>query len=173
MIVIYQLNGECDIIRVSRKDLADLGFSLLELMVAMALISLLVTVAVPAYTQYQNRAKAYEYLVAVAPYKAIVEEWAQINPATASWPNQAQDLGFPTENYQGRYVQGVRYGVVSAGAIAYIAIEGVIDGTALVLVYQAERDTRGNVHWSCNTSRDHRSFFPSYCANDLASGVSG
>lgn len=54
------------------------GFTLIELLIAIAIVGVLVTVAVPSYQSYTRKAHYTEIVQATAPYKLGVEECFQL-----------------------------------------------------------------------------------------------
>ena len=53
------------------------GFTLIELMIVVAIVGILAAVAIPSYLNYTNKAKFSEVMQATAPYKVAVESCAQ------------------------------------------------------------------------------------------------
>lgn len=49
-----------------------LGFSLIELMIVVAIISILATIAIPSYQHYLLRARFAEIITATSPYKIAI-----------------------------------------------------------------------------------------------------
>ncbi|MBX2807922.1 MAG: prepilin-type N-terminal cleavage/methylation domain-containing protein [Cellvibrionaceae bacterium] len=96
------------------------GFTLIELMIVIAIIGILAAVALPAYQSYTARAKFSEVVIGTAALKTAVEICAQ-------------DLNTVTGCTDG--ANGAGWSIVAAGASGYIAsittTDGVITATAI------------------------------------------
>jgi type IV pilus assembly protein PilA len=58
------------------------GFTLIELMIVVAIVAILAAIALPAYQSYTNKARFTEVVSAVGPYKTAVEVCIQTNAVT-------------------------------------------------------------------------------------------
>jgi type IV pilus assembly protein PilA len=71
------------------------GFTLIELMIVIAIIGLLASLGLPMYQDYTLRAKLTEVILAATPAKTAVTEAAQVGsamPATLTLDAQSSDM---------------------------------------------------------------------------------
>ena len=121
------------------------GFTLIELMIVVAIIGILAAVALPAYQDYTVRAKTTEVILAASSPKTSISEAAQTYsgmPATAS-------ITVDTQN--SKYVQSVGYTSTATGTGTVTATaqgESKITGSNIQLVGTFQ--TNGQVTWVCS-----------------------
>jgi prepilin-type N-terminal cleavage/methylation domain-containing protein len=68
----------------NKKNHFDAGFTLIELMIVVAIIGILAAVAIPSYQNYVRRAAYGEVILAMAPFKVGVTDCFQTNGALAT-----------------------------------------------------------------------------------------
>jgi type IV pilus assembly protein PilA len=110
---------------------AQKGFTLIELMIVVAIIGILAAVAVPAYQTYTNKAKFSEVVSATAPYKLGIETCYQEQGSLANCTNGNNGVPAIIAQDDGRVLTGsgaVSGNSATAAIITMTAITG--DGLA-------------------------------------------
>ncbi|HGH0150502.1 TPA: pilin [Neisseria meningitidis] len=121
------------------------GFTLIELMIVIAIVGILAAVALPAYQDYTARAQVSEAILLAEGQKSAVTEY-YLNHGT--WPSNNSSAGVATSSdIKGKYVEKVevKNGVVTA-EMKSSGVNKEIQGKKLSL--WAKRQD-GSVKWFC------------------------
>ncbi|MBH2354944.1 pilin [Neisseria meningitidis] len=121
------------------------GFTLIELMIVIAIVGILAAVALPAYQDYTARAQVSEAILLAEGQKSAVTEY-YLNHG--KWPGDNSSAGVATSSkIKGKYVKEVKVanGVVTATMLSS-GVNKEIQGKKLSL--WAKRQD-GSVKWFC------------------------
>ncbi|MCV6736689.1 pilin [Neisseria meningitidis] len=121
------------------------GFTLIELMIVIAIVGILAAVALPAYQDYTARAQVSEAILLAEGQKSAVTEY-YLNHG--EWPKNNTSAGVATSaDIKGKYVKSVevKNGVVTATMLS-TGVNNEIKGKKLSL--WAKRQN-GSVKWFC------------------------
>jgi type IV pilus assembly protein PilA len=126
------------------------GFTLIELMIVVAIIGILAAIAIPAYQDYTIRAQVSEGLNLAAGAKAAVTEYYQDQGA---FPGTNTLAGIEAAaNIEGKYVSGVQVAGLGVITVTYSATapqsaNANIDTLTLTMT---PLDNAGSVSWTCD-----------------------
>jgi len=122
------------------------GFTLIELMIVVAIIGILAAIAIPAYQDYTIRAQVSEGLNLAGGAKAAVSEYTM---DTGNFPADNTEAGIsalPTD-INGKYTTSV---TVAAGVIT--VLYGGTDAHALLATNSltlSPNTNAGSIEWTC------------------------
>ncbi|MEL5850045.1 MAG: pilin, partial [Candidatus Igneacidithiobacillus chanchocoensis] len=143
------------------------GFTLIELMIVVAIIGILAAIAIPAYQDYTIRAQVTEGLSLADGAKTAVSEFYT---NTGSFPTSNASAGVSTDtDIKGNYVQKVTVAQVSAsqGTITatFSSTSPFKANTALTSpIVLTGTGGAGSITWTC-TSALPQKYLPSSCTH--------
>ncbi len=119
------------------------GFTLIELMIVVAIIGILAAVALPAYQDYTVRAKVAEVMLAASAAKNAIAEYANTN-------NDLPPADYAIESQSSKYVTNVTWDGTLITATAQAIKAGDVDGKTITLAPTLLAN--GQLNWSCSGS---------------------
>ena len=136
------------------KQMAQKGFTLIELMIVVAIIGILAAVALPAYQDYTVRAKVSELMLAASGARTCITE-------------AAQSAGGAIPTTVGADCSIVAIGKVTGATVATSGVVSVAGSSAASSVGQAvtitltPTPTGGTLTWTCSGS--NAKYVPGSC----------
>ena len=140
-----------------KKRLAK-GFTLLEMMMVIAIIGIMATLAIPAYQDYAIKARVMEGLELAMPARMAVSEAYMLHHA---FPDSAEHYAYDTPSAT-KNVSSIHIGANGLITISYTKQAG--DGT-LILSPNVKAD--GQLVWQCKEGTLAFKYRPQMCAKDV------
>jgi type IV pilus assembly protein PilA len=138
------------------------GFTLIELMIVVAIIGILAAIALPAYQDYMGRSQMTEAMTLASGAKTSVAEFYS-NKGELPDNNESAGLS-DADDIKGKYVESVTVG--DEGVItAKMASAGVAAGVAGIELVLSPITSTGALSWKCKGSADTATlkYYPSSC----------
>lgn len=130
------------------------GFTLIELMIAIAIVAILAGIAIPAYQQYLIRARVTEGLhLAAQAQHAVADYTLTLN----TLPTDQAQTGYVT-GPPGAYVDSITIGAGGIITISYTALSG--GGTIIMTPFV---HPNGDISWDCLNGTLARDYRPPHC----------
>lgn len=153
------------------KSAAQRGFTLIELMIVVAIIGILAAIALPAYQDYVARAQMSEAVVLLDGLKTpVAESFAQDGQCPANSALNTAGIAFPATSINGKYVVSVATAGTGSAAggctmtatmkAANVSTDLISKTVVMTLVTSAAAGTN---NWTCVSTTIRQKYLPKVC----------
>ena len=135
------------------------GFTLIELMIVIAIVGILAAVALPAYQDYTVRAKISEPLAILGEGKTSISEYFIANgelPASATAAGIRTSIGTDL-------VSSLSYGNTGNLTVTLATNNGLQDASASTIIFSLLDSTSGTLEYKCKPGTVAAKYLPANC----------
>ncbi len=142
------------------------GFTLVEMMIVVAIVAILAAIAIPLFVNYTTMAEGAEgYVMADGVKDTIVSHYLNMG----AWPSSNNAAGVASSSsLSGRYVKSVTVTSNSNGSLITVLFksQGVAKSLQNKKLYLSAESSTGSVKWACQVeSTNMYKYVPSTCRN--------
>lgn len=143
------------------------GFTLIELMIVIAIVAILVALAVPAYRDYNIRTKVTECIVSGSNPKLAISEFHQ-SVTPSAWPASADAAAVSAPNGSSRFCTSFGNYVVGTGSFEIDVDENAV-GSSLTPIqprFTPSVEASDTISWRCSLGSSSAAavkYLPSTC----------
>ena len=131
------------------------GFTLIELMIVVAIIGILAAVALPAYQDYTVRGRVSELAIQASGMKATVgENIANLGSIAAGTCKGVTTITVATKNTASS---------TCADTTGVLTVTGTATAKAVVLTYTPTLTADGVIAWVCSSAATDAKYVPAEC----------